>query len=181
MAVVAQDQRMAALRELGVSEAMQRLASGDCLQEAFRGCCLGPPFYVYHGAAVPEGPALVPLWDRDSRVAAVWRQHDGLAFIEFSIEDPGAFEVLARTEQGFWASRFDFLYECDLTIETLRQAADSVGFRFLDRHLASREAAEDGLTSFAAHRSWLHALVAEIDRDAADPGLSARAARTPSP
>lgn len=173
MAVVTQDRRMAALGELGVSGPMRRLAAGECLHEAFGGCCLGPPFYAYRGAAVPEGPPLVPLWDRDSRVAAVWRQPDGLAFIEFSIEDPGAFEVLARTEQGFWASRFDFLYECDLAIETLQQAAESVGFRFLDRHLASREAAEHGLASFAAHRAWLHGLVAEIDREAAAPGFSA--------
>ncbi|MCT8173482.1 hypothetical protein [Variovorax sp. CY25R-8] len=173
MTVVARDRRMAALRELGVSEPMQRLAAGECLHEAFRGCCLGPPFYVDGGAAVPEGPPLVPLWERDSRVAAVWHQHDGLAFIEFSIEDPGAFEVLARSEQGFWASRFDFLYECDLAIETLRAAAECVGFRFLERHLASREAAEDGLTSFAAHRAWLRGLVAQIDGEAAGSGLGA--------
>jgi hypothetical protein len=122
---------------------------------------------------VPEGPPLVPLWERDSRVVAVWRQHDGLAFIEFSIEHPGTFEMLARSEQGFWASRFDFLYECDLAVETLRAAAECVGFRFLERHLASREAAEDGLTSFAAHRAWLRGLVAQIDGEAAGSGFGA--------
>lgn len=127
---------------------------------------MGPPYYVYNRANVPAGPSLVPLWDRGTIVAGVWLKQDGLEFIEFSIEAPETFRRVAGSEQGFWATRFDFFYECDLPLEDLHDAAKEVGFRFLERHLASREAAEERLNSFLEHQSWLHELVAGIDRDA---------------
>jgi len=96
----------------------------------------------------------------------VWERPDGLEFIDFDIEAPDGFEATARTEQGFWATRFDFLYELDASIDDLQRAATLVGFRFLDRHLASREAAEERLNTFGEHRSWLRELVAGIDREA---------------
>lgn len=46
MALIAEDLRMAALQGLGVSVPLMRLAAGECIHEAFRGRCLGPPFYV---------------------------------------------------------------------------------------------------------------------------------------
>lgn len=168
MAVIAKDLRMAALQGLGVSVPLRRLAAGECIHEAFRGHCLGPPFYAYHRAGVPAGPPLIPLWDSGDTVFGVWEKADGLEFIEFSIEAPEEFELVARTEQGFWATRFDFLYECDLPENELQSAAASVGFRFLDRHLASREEAEERLDTFRGHRAWLRELVAEIDRETLD-------------
>ena len=50
-------------------------------------------------------------------------------------------------------------------VKELREAAAAVGFRFLDRHLSSREAAAGQLGTFEGHDEWLRALVAEIDRD----------------
>lgn len=167
MAVVAEDQRMPELRRLGASAPLMRLAAGECLHEAFRGSCLGPPCYVYHGAAVPDGPPLVPLWDHGSRVAGLRAGPDGSEFIEFSIETPQAFEVVARTEQGFWTTRFDFLYECEVPDDVLRQAAEQVGFRFVDRYMSAREAAEEQLRTFHDHRTWRRELVARIDHEAA--------------
>ncbi|WP_295982748.1 hypothetical protein [uncultured Variovorax sp.] len=169
MGVIDEHLRMPELQRLGMSAQSMQLAAGQCLHEAFRGFCLGPPFYVYHGANVPGGPTLVPLWEHGSRVCGVRQSQGGPEFIEFSIEDPAGFERLAATEQGFWATRFDFLYECDLADEALRSAAARVGFRFLDRYLRSREAAEEHLGGFGAHRAWLRELVAGIDRDAAAP------------
>jgi hypothetical protein len=166
MAVIAQAQRMAELQRLGLSTPLMRLAAGECIHEAFRASCLGPAFYVYHGAHVPAGPPLIPLWDSGDTVFGVWEKSDGLEFIAFSIETPDEFERVARTEQGFWATRFDFLYECDLPDEALQHAADTVGFRFLEKHLASREEAEDRLDTFQGHRSWLRELVETIDQEA---------------
>ena len=51
--------------------------------------------------------------------------------------------------------------------DLLRDAAGVVGFRFLERYLTAREAFEEQLGSFSAHRAWLQELVAGIDRDAA--------------
>ncbi|MDN6887285.1 hypothetical protein QMO14_27280 [Variovorax sp. CAN2819] len=167
MGVIAEHLRIAELQRLGASASLLQMAAGQCLHEAFRGSCLGPPWYSYHGARAPEGPTLVPLWDHGSRVCGLRETERGLEFIEFSIEDPSGLERLAGTEQGFWATRVDFLYECDLADEVLRSAAERVGFRFLERYLRSREAAEEQLGSFGAHRAWLRELVAGIDRDAA--------------
>lgn len=163
MTVIAQDQRNAELSRLGASAPLMRLAAGQCLHEAFRDCCLGPARYVYHDARTPDGPPWVPLWDRGTRVCGVRERTGGLEFIEFSVELPVMFEVIAGTEQGFWATRFDFLHELDMSSDVLRQAASLVGFRFMDRFLDAREAAEDQLVSFSDHQRWLQEMVALID------------------
>jgi hypothetical protein len=153
MAAVPEGQRIAELRRLGASEALVRLASGDCVHATFRTSCLGPAYYTYHMAEPPTGPLFVPLWDHCDTVVGVWERPDGPEFIEYDIEadDHDVYESLARTEQGFWATRFDFLFECDVPIEVLQEAAAAVGFRFLDRHLMSHEAAEGRLGTFEGH------------------------------
>jgi hypothetical protein len=171
MAAVAEDQRIAELRRLGASESLVRLASGDCVHEMFRDGSLGPPYYVYHMAGTPAGPPLIPLWDCNDTVLGVWERADGPEFVEFSIEreDEDEYTPLARTEQGFWATQFDFYYECDIPPEELREAAAAVGFRFLDRLVAAREAAGSRLGTFEGHWAWLRELVAGIDRESGGP------------
>jgi len=100
-------------------------------------------------------------------VAGVWERADGPEFIEFSIEADDEVWPQARTEQGFWATRFDFLYEAEVPDEELRQAAGAVGFQFLDRLLAAREAAAGRVGTFEGHTAWLRELVVGIDREAA--------------
>jgi hypothetical protein len=100
-------------------------------------------------------------------VYAVLEDEDGLEFNRYSIERPRDIDVIARSEQGFWLHRFDFLYERDLPDDTLRQAAQAVGFRYLDRFLRERHAADAQLGTFAAHRAWLQSLIASVDSDAA--------------
>lgn len=165
MSAVTEEQRVAELRRFRLSEPLIRLASGDCVHPEFRDSCLGPPFFTYNGAGMPEGPMLVPLWDHGDKVVGVWERPEGLEFIEFGIEATDEYTVLARTEQGFWAVEFDFLYEFDVSLTQLRQAATAIGFRFMEKHLASREAAEERLGSFEEHDAWLRDLVAEIDRE----------------
>jgi hypothetical protein len=178
MAAVPEDQRVAALRRLGASAPLIRLACGECVHEQFRDTCLGPPHFVYHGAGAPDGPPLVPLWDcnLNDAVVGVWEQPGGPEFIEFSIEADEECTPLARTEQGLWATQFDFYYECDAPVERLQEAAAAVRYRFLDRHLAARAAADGRLGTFEAHRAWLLEFVAGIDRDSgaiAAPGAAA--------
>ena len=175
VAEVPESQRIAAIRRLGASEPLIRLASGECVHPTFRNSCLGPPYYVYHEASVPVGPPFVPLWDHGDTVVGVWERADGPEFIEFSIEADDEVWRLARTEQGFWATRFDFLYECDIPLEELRAAATAVGFRFVDRHLAAREADTSRFGSFEGHAAWLREFVAGIDREGSDaePGAAA--------
>jgi hypothetical protein len=131
----------------------------------FRDACLGPPYRVYHGAGSPDGPPLVPLWEHCDSVFGVWERPDGVEFIDYDVEAPDDPRPLARTEQGFWVTRFDFHYECDVPLDELREAAAAVGFRFLDRHIAVREAAEARLGTFSGHRAWLSELVASVDGD----------------
>jgi hypothetical protein len=116
-------------------------------------------------AGTPVGPPLVPLWDCNDSVLGVWERPDGPEFIEFSIEADEEYTTLARTEQGFWATQFDFFYECEIPDDELREAAAAVWFRFLDQLMAAREEAADRLTTFEGHRAWLDAAVASIDRD----------------
>ena len=174
MAAVPEDQRINELRRLGASEPLIRLSSGEVVHELFRYSCLGPPHYVYHGAGTPFGPPLIPLWDCNDTVVGVWECADGPEFIEFSIEaeDEDAYTALARTEQGFWATQFDFYYESDIPDEELRKAAAAVGFRFLDRLVAAREAAGDRLGTFEGHQAWLGELVAGIDRESGGRALT---------
>jgi hypothetical protein len=172
MAVVAEDLRLAELRHLGASEPLVRLASGDCVHEMFRDACLGPPYYVYHSAGTPDGPPLVPLWDYSDTVVGVWKREDGPEFIDFDIENHDEYSSLARTEQGFWLTQFDFFYEADVPLEELREAAAAVGFRFLDHYLMSREAADQRLATFEGHHRWLLELVAGIDRECGPRQLS---------
>ncbi|WP_198529693.1 hypothetical protein [Achromobacter sp. DH1f] len=156
--------RLDALAALGASAPLVRLASGDCVHPLLRNTCLGPPFHSYHGARAPQGPALAPLWDDGGYVYALRSTATGREFIRFNIEDPQSVDVVAKTEQGFWAHRFDFLYETDAPLDDLRAAADAVQFRDFDAYLAAREEFEDLPGDFPAHRTWLAQTIAEIDQ-----------------
>lgn len=165
MPVVAEDERVVALRRLGVTEPLIRLSCGEVLHEQFNDSCLGPPWYVYHGSVgTPAGPPLAVLWEWSEQVTGVWQRNGRVEFIRYGFGWPDEFEVLAGTEQGFWAMQFDFLYECEASLDEMRGAASAVGFRFVEWHLGSREAAESRLGTFEGHRAWLRELVAAIDR-----------------
>jgi hypothetical protein len=164
MGVVPEDRREATLREWGVSEPLIRLSSGDILHPLFRDSHEGPPWYVYHGeVGVPKGPAFAPLWEFCERATGIRKRRGGLEFIRYSFGSPEEYTVRARTEQGFWATVFDFLYESDAPLDALQSAADVVGFRFLGRLLAVRGEAELG--TFESHGAYLRKLVVGIDRE----------------
>lgn len=165
MTVVPENERLDALRRLGLSGPLVRLAAGKPVHPAFGFRCQAPPRYSYHGAGCPGGPPLTPLWDCGDTVTAVWERDGRPEFIEFCIEADGEFWVLAATEQGLWATVFTALVEDrdDLGADELRDAAQVVGFRFLDRVVAGRQEAD--LSTFEQHAAWLQGLVAGIDRE----------------
>lgn len=169
MPAVAEDERVAALRRLGISEPLIRLSCGEVLHDQFCTSCVGPPWYIYHGSVpTPDGPALAVLWEWSEQVTGVWRRCGGLEFIRYGFGWPEEFDVLAHTEQGFWATQFDFLYESDAPLDELRAAAAAVGFRFVERYLSARGAADSRIGTFELHEVWLRELVASIDREAPD-------------
>ena len=161
--VVEESRRIAALGQLGLSPALLQMASGQFPYPALASCSSGPPYYLYHGAEAPDGPQVLPLWDIGDQVIAVRAQASGLEYICFSIETPGEVEQLATTEQTFWATQFDFMYELDIEIEALHAIARAVGYRFLQMQLDSRDAVESQLVSSSRHGEWLSELVASID------------------
>jgi hypothetical protein len=167
MPVVPEGQRIDNLRSLGLSEALIRQSSGDHMHRLFEFRCAGPPFFSYHGAGYPAGALLTPLWDCGDSVTGVWVRDGRLEFIEFSIEDPNKYTVLARTEQGLWTTVFANLYEdrSDLAPEAFGDAAAAVGFRFLDRLVACYGSAD--VSTFESHAAFVRSLVAGIDSESA--------------
>ena len=163
MPVVAQEERLDALRRFGLSGALIRLSAGERLHALFELRCQGPPFYCYHGASCPEGPPLAPLWDWCDSVTGVWMRDGRLEFIRFSLEAVAEYEVLANTEQGLWAGIFVELYEArdDLSAEDFREAARAAGFRFLDRLIEAYEAAEH--SGVETHAAFVRELISGID------------------
>ena len=106
MRVIPEEHRLAELRRLGISAPLLRMSGGALLHEAFRFRYTVPPLYSYSGAAPPDGPPFVPLWDHADNVVGVRELEDGLEFLEYYIEQPGLYRSLARTEQGFLAWLF---------------------------------------------------------------------------
>jgi len=163
MPVVPAEQRLDALRQLGLSEALIRQSAGEQLHTVLWYRCLGPPYFVYHGADIPDGPLLIPLWDCCDSVTGVWLPGGRLQFIEFSIERPTEFRVLAKSEQGLWATVFVDLYEDNGAVQRLDlvEPADIVGFQFLDELFTDYELTRDA--TFEQHQTFMRNAVAKID------------------
>ena len=163
MPVVPEGERMDGLRRLGLSEALVRQSAGESLDPLFSFRCQGPPHFSYHGAGCPDGPPLLPLWDCCDSVTGVRASDRRLEFIEFSIESSEEYTVLAHTEQGLWATVFVNLFEDKdyLAPDAFREAASTVGFRFLDLLAASYYSADT--STFAAYGRFRANLIGTID------------------
>src|SRR5262245_45236011 len=115
MPIFPEETRLDELARLGLSRPIIRLAAGERLHRLFDPRFVGPPDYVYgldeDEVSVPDGPPLVPLWSFADGVQGVWEAEGGLEFIDYDIEVPDHFEVVARTEQGFLAWMFITLHE----------------------------------------------------------------------
>ena len=132
MPVIPEEHRLVKLREMGLSDAVIRLSAGELVHEMFEFRCK-TPFYVYHGANLPEDPVFCPLWDCGDRVTGVWEPDGRPEYIQFSIEATGSYWAVAKTEQGLLAALFSTLYEDEdqLDLDGFREPARSIGFRYL--------------------------------------------------
>lgn len=163
MAVVPEDQRVATLRRLGISEPVIGLSCGENIHDLFSISCEGPPWYVYHSAEVPGGPPFVPLWEFAEGVTGVWVRDGRLEFIEFDVEAPEEFWVLARSEQGFLASLLLWHYQNrdDLEWADFKQPAEAIGFRYLAELVAAYEQAP--IADYDSYKAFRRQFVAQLD------------------
>jgi len=167
MPVVSRRQRLEALRRLGISQAVIELAAGRNRRAAFDYHCQ-PPYMIYGCIVVPAGDPLVPLWeDRGGGVTAVRPGETGLEFVEFSVETPENYRIVARTEQGLLAQLFVTVYEAahdPPKVAALPQDAASVGFQYLAELVSAYDASEH--RTFEEQQAFVRAFVGSIDRRA---------------
>jgi hypothetical protein len=165
MAVIPEDQRVAALRRLGISEPVIRLSCGENLHDLFSIGCEGPPRRVYHQAEVPDGPPFIPFWEFADSVTGLWVAADGrLEFIQFDVEAPDEFRVLAHTEQGFLAAVLLWQYQNgddELEWDDFWEPAEAIGFRYLAELVAAYE--RTPIAGYDDYRAFQRRFVAQLD------------------
>jgi len=167
MAVVPAAERVATLREWGISDPLIRLSCGESPHPQLDYFSYGgPPGYIYDresGVRPPRGSLFAPLWELNETVTGVWLRKKSLEFIKFEFARPSEYTVLAHTEQGFWATIFDFLYEMDTSVKELRVLAKLVGFQFLNRILSAYKETASG--TYGDRRTRMRSVVADIDQE----------------
>jgi len=99
------DARIADLIRLGFSQAVIDLSSGRKPHPLFAFCC-NDPHYIYHGGTTPFDLTIVPIWEDGTVLTAVLENGGAVEIIQFSLEEPDEYWVVAHTEQGLWAYLF---------------------------------------------------------------------------
>jgi hypothetical protein len=168
MRPVDEEERLDALKRLGVSAPVIRLAAGKNRREFFGD--FRTPYKVYRGITWRGGPVFVPLWEKYDTITAVRQKGKGLEFFRVSVEQTRKPKALARTEQGLLATLFfnplNAYYDEPEDygrghLRAMEAAAKSAGFRhFRLAEAVFRENYEKGYTAF--ERAY-QKLIREID------------------
>jgi hypothetical protein len=130
--------RISELSRLGFSQPVLELSAGGKPHPIFEDIC-NNPYYFYHGGSTPFNLPIIPIWEEGMMQTAVLETQDRNEIIEFSLESPDEYEVIAYNEQGLWANLFASFIdnwvrpEYDLSI--VKEAADAVNFLFLEKTL----------------------------------------------
>jgi hypothetical protein len=172
MPLVPKAQRLEALRRLGLSKPVLRQSSGKVLHPFFEDT-FTRPYEIYHGAVVPVGPALAPIYSDNGQETGAWVRNGRLEFISFHIEDapPGTYRVVAHTEQGMLADFFLHglcMEEQDLSDEArasraeMAAAAQMIGFLYFDELV--RACLAVGYLRVREQGPFKQRLIAAIDR-----------------
>jgi hypothetical protein len=163
MAVIPESQRVTALRQLGISEPIIRLSCGEHIHNLFSISCEGPPWYVYHNAEVAKGPLFIPLWEFAESVTGRWACDGRLVFIEFDVEAPDNYWVMARSEQGFIASLLLWQYQNrdDLEWADLIGPSEAIGFRHLTELVPAY--GQKTITGYDDFKTFHQDFVAQLD------------------
>jgi hypothetical protein len=181
MPLVPKSQRLETLREWGLSEPVLGQASGKNLHP-FLNDTFTKPYEIYHGAVVPDGPPLAPVYSLEGRETAAWMRNGRLEFIAFHLEDDpaGEYKVVAHSEQGMLADFFLYwlcMEEQDESEESrteraeMAEAADAIGFWYFEE--IARACVAAGYLQFAEQEPFKRKLIRRIDRrelGAAGPG-----------
>ncbi|MEP6901887.1 MAG: hypothetical protein ABJA66_09060 [Actinomycetota bacterium] len=128
--------RISELSRLGFSQPILELSSGRKPHPIFEDTC-NDPYYIYlEGSFIPFDLRVIPLWEAGIKQTAVWEKQDRIEIIEFSLESPEEYEVIAYSEQGLWAYMFAYFID-DWVIKAIDmnlviEAADAVKFLFLN-------------------------------------------------
>src|SRR5215218_3477542 len=99
------DDRLRELSRLGFSKAVLDLSAGIMVTPLLRDIC-HEPYYIYQGGTTPSDLELTPIWQDTMMLTAVWVNMGRTEIIEYSLEAPEEFDVIAFTEQGLWAHVF---------------------------------------------------------------------------
>ena len=128
------DFRLEQLSQWIHSKPILSLASGHLPHKAFWYRCAKVYKLAAMGDQVP-GPPLVDLWECGDSITACRMNQGVLEFVEFNVEHPEDIEVIATSEQGLLAHVFIELSEDEDDDQLLRDAAASVGYRWLEETL----------------------------------------------
>ena len=97
--------RISELSRLGFSQPILELSSGRKPHRIFEDIC-NNPYYIYHGGATPFNFPIIPIWEEGMMLTAVLESQDRNEIIEFSLESPDEYDIIAYNEQGLWANLF---------------------------------------------------------------------------
>ncbi len=128
--------RIAELASLGFSQSVLEMSTERKPHHLFEGLC-SDPYYIYHGGTTPFDLPVVPMWEDGMMLTAAWEFEGIKEIIQFSLESPDEYSVIAYTEQGLWADFFASMIDdgwagIERDIKLVREAAAVVGFSSLE-------------------------------------------------
>ena len=112
-----------------------RLSDGDLPHPIFEFSCQQP--YKFWDEMPGD---YFPIWETGTLQTGLILG-EPLKFIQLTVEDPDDFHVISESEQGLLADLFIDLVEDDNGQEELQEAAEAVGFRYLEDVLKFRNSA----------------------------------------
>lgn len=139
--------RISDLSRLGFSSPILELSSGRKPHQIFEHIC-NDPYYIYYGGTIPFNLTIIPIWEEGMILTAVLERQERNEIIEFSLENPDQFEIIAYSEQGLWANLFasfiDDWKRPQYDLDIVKAAASVVGFLFLKETINFVQKNRDG-------------------------------------
>lgn len=97
--------RITELSRLGFSQPILELSSGRKPHSIFDDVC-NDPFYIYEGGTTPFEMEVIPIWENGMVLTAAIEKPNGTEIVEYNLEAPEEYEIIAYSEQGLWANLF---------------------------------------------------------------------------